>query len=167
MRNDYHRELKAIIKLLAALVSQDGAPIDEVIEWAYGEDGAESDTEKIIREFLSTEGHVSASIKNDFICRFIESKEPFPVEAAKAIILHMPYEDFLKTPYWKAIAKYVKGRDYNRCVKCGNKKGLHVHHKTYQHHGDELHHLDDLTCVCRQCHREIHENRLREDFPFH
>lgn len=35
-------------------------------------------------------------------------------------------------------------------------KALEVHHLTYDNHGDELHHLEDLTCICRKCHENLH-----------
>lgn len=33
---------------------------------------------------------------------------------------------------------------------------LDLHHKTYEHHGDELEHLDDLEFLCRDCHAYRH-----------
>ena len=68
----------------------------------------------------------------------------------------MDYADFLKTPYWKAIALYVKESAGKKCSMCGATKTLEVHHLTYDNHGDELHHLDDLTCICRKCHENLH-----------
>jgi hypothetical protein len=114
-------------------------------------------------KFLAVGERVYSPLKREFISRFIDGNEQFPVQAVKSIILHMPYTDFLTTPYWKSIAKYVKERDGNRCVKCGADRRLHVHHLNYQNHGDELHHLDDLICVCRKCHRELHGDRIHKD----
>lgn len=33
---------------------------------------------------------------------------------------------------------------------------LNIHHSTYENHGDEAVHLDDLITVCRSCHKIIH-----------
>jgi 5-methylcytosine-specific restriction endonuclease McrA len=50
----------------------------------------------------------------------------------------------------------VKKRDGYRCVKCGTRKRLEVHHLSYAHQGDELNHLEDLVTLCRSCHRKEH-----------
>ena len=98
-------------------------------------------------------------VKKEFIHRYIENGEEFPVEYAKDCISDMDYADFLKTPYWKSIALYVKERDGRKCSICGATKALEVHHLTYDNHGDELHHLDDLTCICRRCHENLHNGK--------
>ena len=71
----------------------------------------------------------------------------------------MDYKDFLKTPYWAAISKHVKYLAGNKCEYCGSSEKLEVHHKTYENHGDELHHLEDLVCLCHDCHAMIHKKR--------
>ena len=78
---------------------------------------------------------------------------------SKQIIEHikgMKYNDFLKTPYWKAIAEKVKHRAKNRCQICNGTENLNVHHRSYVHHGEELYHLEDLICVCKNCHKKHH-----------
>lgn len=72
-------------------------------------------------------------------------------------IKDMPYDDFLLTPYWKAIAEKVRYRAKHKCQLCNGTEGLSVHHSTYEHHGDELNHLEDLICLCRDCHEKFHE----------
>lgn len=68
----------------------------------------------------------------------------------------MKYQDFLKTPYWKAISTYMKIKQ-NKCEICGSKIELHTHHKTYENHGYEILHLNDLQVVCGVCHNNIHK----------
>jgi len=41
-----------------------------------------------------------------------------------------------------------------RCERCGVPWGLEVHHLTYDNLGDES--LEDLICLCRDCHRQLH-----------
>lgn len=75
-------------------------------------------------------------------------------------IKSMPYDQFLKTPYWKAIAAHIKEVSMNKCHMCGCTENLNVHHKTYDRHGYE--HTpnvmyEDLLCLCKDCHTKIHE----------
>lgn len=69
----------------------------------------------------------------------------------------MPYQAFLDTPYWKAVSGWVKHRAKGRCQMCGKKGEIAVHHRTYMHHGDEVNHLEDLICLCRECHAKFHD----------
>lgn len=166
MRKGCIEELQIIIRLIALKIKLDHPdfPSDSLLEITSG-GRRKVGSDDFARRFLTIGDKVYSPLKKEFISRFIDNKEEFPVEAVKSIILHMPYADFLETPYWKAIAKYVKDRDGNRCVKCGSDRRLHVHHLNYQHHGDELHHLEDLICVCRNCHKEIHGDRTHKDTP--
>lgn len=76
---------------------------------------------------------------------------------AEELILEMDYQDFLQTPYWKAVASMVRKKNKYKCVLCGESYGLNVHHKTYENHGAEHLHLDDLTLLCSECHEKFHE----------
>ena len=71
-------------------------------------------------------------------------------------ITDMDYIKFLQTPYWKAIAEKVRQKAGCRCQLCNSNERLNVHHRTYENHGDELHHMDDLICVCSECHEKHH-----------
>lgn len=68
----------------------------------------------------------------------------------------MLYDDFLNTIYWKVICMRRKYLDDCKCTICGSGKKLHVHHVTYNHHGDERHHFEDMLTVCKKCHDDIH-----------
>ena len=69
----------------------------------------------------------------------------------------MNYKDYLQTDYWKAVAFKVKERAEFRCVVCNSSEGLSAHHRTYDHRGNELSHLNDLTCLCGACHNLYHK----------
>lgn len=114
-------------------------------------------SKRTVDHFLRTDVHVPISAKREFIKRYIAGNEAFPTSDARLLIQKMDYQDFLKTPYWKAIALYVKEKSGKKCSICGGDKKLHIHHKSYDNHGDELHHLDDLICVCQKCHKRLHE----------
>lgn len=74
----------------------------------------------------------------------------------KNYICDMDYHDFLETPYWKAIAEKVKYKANFRCQICNSNERLNVHHRSYKNHGDELHHMGDLICICKDCHEKHH-----------
>lgn len=74
----------------------------------------------------------------------------------KDYICDMDYYDFLKTPYWKAIAEKVRYKADYKCQICNSSEGLNVHHRSYENHGDELHHMEDLICICKDCHEKHH-----------
>lgn len=70
----------------------------------------------------------------------------------------MLYKDFVKTLYWKSIVLRRKFMDGIVCTRCGAKNDLAVHHLTYEHHGDERHHFEDLTTLCKTCHEKLHKD---------
>ena len=144
--------LLALARLFAFSITGNKETAASLVDWAYRTDG-ETFTDRFLRTDLVS---VSASLKKEFIERFIIENGRYNIKEAREAILNMPYRDFLKTPYWKAIAEYVKEQSSNKCSVCGSPKSLHVHHVTYGNHGDELHHLEDLACLCRKCHKAIH-----------
>lgn len=105
---------------------------------------------------LTPQQHVPQQYRRFFIDNFIKGDKSFPEDISKERISNMDYADFLKTPYWKSIALYIKERDGKKCSICGATKTLEAHHLSYDNHGDELHHLEDLTCICRKCHGNLH-----------
>lgn len=80
-------------------------------------------------------------------------------------ILQMNYKDFLETPYWDGVRNYKLKRAKYCCELCGAKGVLHVHHKTYEHHGKE--HIKsiankDLIVLCKDCHEKFHDKLDKE-----
>ena len=66
------------------------------------------------------------------------------------------YQEYLKSDYWKEVSYQVKKRAGFRCQLCNSQLDLIAHHRCYDHRGDELNHLEDLTCICQRCHSAIH-----------
>ncbi len=66
------------------------------------------------------------------------------------------YSQFLKSNYWQIVRKVVMKRDGWKCVRCGSKKNLCVHHITYNHHFAEHKHLEILETLCELCHKAEH-----------
>ena len=75
------------------------------------------------------------------------------------------YNDYLQTDYWKAVAVEVKKRAGYRCQVCNSQLDLCAHHRTYDHRGKELEHLDDLICLCRRCHETFHGKQQAQELP--
>ena len=74
----------------------------------------------------------------------------------KEYIRNMDYYDFLETPYWKAVSEKVKSRANYKCQICNSSNNLCAHHRSYANHGDEVHNLNDLICICKDCHTKHH-----------
>lgn len=66
---------------------------------------------------------------------------------------------FLSTFWWEVIRTKKKLDAGWKCTTegCENDNGLCVHHKTYEHWGEELDYLDDLEVLCGDCHDIKHE----------
>ena len=76
------------------------------------------------------------------------------------------YRDYLATPYWLQVSREVKKRAKWRCQVCNSPLDLCAHHRTYEHRGDELNHLDDLICLCKRCHKIFHAVEKEESRKF-
>lgn len=64
------------------------------------------------------------------------------------------YREYLASPHWHYTRRVALERAGHRCQACGTTHKLHVHHRSYQHLGDE--HDDDLRVLCRTCHDRVH-----------
>lgn len=91
---------------------------------------------------------------------------PLPVDWSQVcdyILDSLTYDEFLSTEYWEIISYYVKITRNFTCESCGKRilimSKLNVHHKTYDHHGEE-HRPEiienDLSLLCEDCHKEYH-----------
>ena len=71
------------------------------------------------------------------------------------------YKELLKSPEWLDKRDSIKNRDGNKCVKCGSKKQLEVHH-TYYLSGKMPWEVPDecLITLCRVCHRKEHKDKI-------
>lgn len=75
----------------------------------------------------------------------------------------MKYEDFLQTDYWKMVSEQARINAHFKCQLCGCKdKKLNVHHNTYEHRGEEFKHMEDLICLCEDCHNFYHRKAFLE-----
>ena len=74
-------------------------------------------------------------------------------------IKRMPYGEFLKTPYWKALSQQAKYKSKFKCQLCNSSEKLETHHRTYDFHGQEHEYegFKQLIVLCRECHGKFHE----------
>jgi len=79
-----------------------------------------------------------------------------PTEQRLAELRGMPYADYLQTPEWRRRRDRALARALWSCEwpECRSKQRLEVHHKTYEHLGDELD--QELGVLCEAHHRELH-----------
>ncbi len=85
----------------------------------------------------------------DFLCETITPKET-------DVLKEMKYVEFLNTIYWFVVARYKK-HGAHICGEChSDGVRFHTHHTTYEHHGLEHLHLEDLVNVCEECHLGHH-----------
>lgn len=66
----------------------------------------------------------------------------------------LPYQLYLRTEHWRVTRLAALRRAQRRCNRCGSKRKLQVHHKTYKNLGREL--PADLEVLCRICHAAHH-----------
>ena len=125
----------------------------------------ENTLEQLLYASLSAERHkkkikesaVDKKIRiQNFVDKKIYKKKSAPKKRRLKKVLS-PYQQYLKSSKWKKISKAVKERDNNQCVKCQSKENLNVHHLTYDNIFNEQDYLEDLTCVCKTCHENIHK----------
>lgn len=107
------------------------------------------DSNKMWSDSLQAKYRFNALLDNIHYCN---------TEYIKEYILSMEYSQFLKTPYWKAIADHTKYKAKYTCVFCDSKQNLVTHHKTYKHHGEEIFYLNDLVVLCDSCHHKHHKH---------
>jgi hypothetical protein len=69
------------------------------------------------------------------------------------------YEEYLASAAWRRKRDLVMWRSGNICEGCLSAKATEVHHRTYDHVGDEL--LYELVAPCRACHGRAHAGRGR------
>lgn len=67
------------------------------------------------------------------------------------------YNEYLKTPAWQERRRKVLARAKGVCEGCGERPPVQVHHKTYEHVGDEF--LWELAAVCMPCHERAHKDK--------
>ena len=81
------------------------------------------------------------------------------VEAAALVqqLRAMPYQAYLQTEHWQSVRATALRRAKFRCQLCNASGSLHVHHRSYEHRGEEQHYMHDVIVLCRRCHEKHHD----------
>lgn len=90
-----------------------------------------------------------------------------PIEALEsalqedAITLRsLPYQEYLKSDHWQTVRSLALERAEHKCAVCDSTQALNVHHKRYDHRGEEQDYIDDLIVLCQSCHAKFHDKPL-------
>ena len=65
------------------------------------------------------------------------------------------YSEYLKTKHWQKKRKGLACTTSKKCMLCGTKDRVEVHHLTYKRLGNEYY--TDLCFLCRDCHQATHD----------
>jgi len=67
--------------------------------------------------------------------------------------MYKPYKEYLKSDRWKKLRKIVLNRDNNKCIVCGTRYNLQVHHLHYKGIYENMDFkTDQLVTLCKKCH---------------
>ena len=69
------------------------------------------------------------------------------------------YVVYLRSPLWRLRRRIWIVRAGGRCQRCGSRRRLTIHHRTYQRLGHER--RADVTVLCWHCHRRHHRRTRR------
>jgi len=171
------RQEKEIANALLALIAASGdkEKAIEYLDWAESVTGGntqkkrarkaiyqpipktvEEATELFIEKYLTPVDSFTPAIQKAFIREYITREKQPPIlpdfDVIRGHVNTMTRSDFFKTYYWSSVAYYVKkGHDYT-CPVCGSTGvKLYAYHTTFANFGDEIHHLDEISCACHDC----------------
>ena len=121
----------------------------------------------IAEEYLLTPAHYQRKF-SAIMGRFLNIVSCWTKEEHSAFVGRlraMPYGEFLQTPYWWMVRNFVVATRGARCCKCGESwlVRINVHHRTYEHRGEEFDHLEDLDVLCEECHSGIHAVKTKHE----
>ena len=107
-----------------------------------------------LKQYIQTRGSSGFGSPSKAINAIGSSLIPYNEEICQELKM-MNYYDYLKTDYWWAVSNYVRYRANYLCSLCKSPR-TNIHHKTYEHRGKEHIFMDDLICLCENCHQKQH-----------
>lgn len=87
-------------------------------------------------------------------------KKPFkpkkqrPPKKSKKLNRRQEYENYIKSPEWRAFREKAFAYYGRECGSCGSRYSLHVHHKHYKNIFHEE--IADVMILCEPCHMKVH-----------
>ena len=122
-------------------------------------------TEKISSSRAEYKERTDAA-KTEFsaLLRAVEQTSATEIDAH--IIKHqqMPYQQFLRSLYWRIVSDFVRADRGYACQSCGSATGAQVHHLAYDFpRGTEHENLAKLALLCDGCHNSQHKDSFFRD----
>jgi len=96
-----------------------------------------------IRAKIQADSHKALGVKN-------LSRLRMRLKDLAELVPPPDYDRYIRSKAWKIKRDQFLNHFKNKCVLCGNKQHLHVHHLHYKSVGQET--VDDVTVCCRRCH---------------
>lgn len=75
-------------------------------------------------------------------------------DAERRRLSKLSYAEYLQTPLWQQRRERSLALARHHCQRCGSRRRLQVHHRTYDRLGEEAD--EDLEVLCDACHRQEH-----------
>lgn len=116
----------------------------------------EDATHLFIDKYLTPLDRFLPSVQKSFIKAYI-TKENTPevmpdFNVIRGHINTMSRTDFYNTYYWRSVSYHKKESLNYTCQECGAiGTRMIAYHLNYDHYGDEINHLDEISCKCRIC----------------
>ena len=73
------------------------------------------------------------------------------------------YQSYCKSEHWKILNDQAQEVYDKKCALC-SKDGQVIHHRTYEHLGEEQI-IRDIVLLCNGCHNNHHKYRKKADLP--
>ena len=106
----------------------------------------------------------SVSGRPFFYAKLILMKKKITVDRIKELIRKNDTSQFYNSSEWKKLREYKRRLEHCECERCRARgkysRGINVHHKKYLKDYPELAlNIDNLECLCDECHYEEHHKR--------
>lgn len=75
-------------------------------------------------------------------------------------VFPIEYVEYMQSDFWRAKRHAFLSSKKWRCERCGARKRLQAHHKTYANLGNEK--FEDLEALCYSCHAKVHDHMYAE-----
>jgi hypothetical protein len=118
------------------------------------------------------EGETGNQLSLGFLCPRCGriGERPGPCRACEATrsrarLQSEPHRYVYRGQRWKRTRARVLARDGHRCVTCGEREGLEVHHRIPLGEGGAIHALDNLETLCSRCHHRAEARRREWSIP--
>jgi Zn finger protein HypA/HybF involved in hydrogenase expression len=108
------------------------------------------------RQFEQEMGHAGACPECERTRKDRRAAKIDQENSERVSLKRMDYREFLLTRFWGDVRSRKLKQARFRCQVCNSNGRLNVHHRSYENHGYEDLHLEDLIVLCEGCHGQFH-----------